>query len=222
MLYEDIDWEDLNKYRNVFDLPSEVWTDCDHINSWEDSIHNYKISNYGRLKAINSFLGCDKFVCKIVENGNGYKKFCLTGFNRKVKHYYAHRLVAFAFIPNPENLPQVNHRQTGLGKFDNRVEHLEWCTARQNILDAHANGQMDYRTKVKTKIDVKSDAFVEQMYRRYKETGKVGQTAWEFGVPRTSLSSIVNKRSRRAITDMIDKEFGNDPLCHTTNLSTSQ
>jgi hypothetical protein len=111
------------------------------------------------------------------------------------------------FIPNPEGFPQVNHKITGLGKFDNRVENLEWCTGSQNIIDAHKHGQMDYRTKIKTSIDIKSDAFVEEMYRRYKETGKVGETAREFGVPRTSLSSIVNKRSRRNITDRIDEEY---------------
>jgi hypothetical protein len=207
MKYEDIDWEDLNKYQENFNLPNEIWVDCEYVNSWENSIHNYKISNYGRLKAINEFLNCDKFVCKIVDNGNGYKKYCLSGFNNKVKHYYAHRLVAMTFIPNPEGFPQVNHKITGLGKFDNRVENLEWCTGSQNIIDAHKHGQMDYRTKIKTSIDIKSDAFVEEMYRRYKETGKVGETAREFGVPRTSLSSIVNKRSRRNITDRIDEEY---------------
>jgi len=203
---EDIDWNDINMYISNLQLPEEVWLPIDELDAnW--------ISNYGRLKSISRrYKDGRVFIRTITDNGNGYKKFALSGGkgeNGKYKtiNFYVHRLVAKYFIPNPKNLPQVNHTRDGLGKHDNRAAVLEWCTERDNILDAHDNGQMDYRTKVKTSIDVKSDEFVIAMYRVYKETGKVGETARAFNVPRTSLSSIVNKRSRRKITDPIDLEF---------------
>lgn len=57
---------------------------------------------------------------------NGYLQFNFNG-----KHMYSHRFITMCFIPNPHNLPQVNHKNEV--KTDNRVENLEWCTAEYNL-----------------------------------------------------------------------------------------
>ena len=210
MKYENIDWENLNIYKDILELPEEVWKPCDVINKVFDQDSLYWVSNYGRCKHNGKYNKLGKWlspkVFQITDNGNGYKKVALC-FNGDTKNFYMHRVVASTFIDNPDNLPQVNHMSSGLGKFDNRVEHLEWSSESHNIKDAHRNGQMKNRTELKTSIDVKSDQFIKNMYLRYLETEKVGETAREFGIPRTTLSSIVNKRSRRSVTDPIDLEY---------------
>lgn len=212
LLYEDIDWKNLNKYQSTLCLPDEVWLDCDVVNEYFGCNSSlYQVSNYGRCRHTGKTRYGTSFkyppkVFRITDNGNGYKKIALN-FQGKIKNFYMHRLVASTFLENPENLPQVNHKKTGLGKFDNRVEHLEWSSESDNIRDAHKNGLMDNRTKVNTQTEQKPDTFVAEMYKRYLVTGKVGETAREFGVSRTTLSSIINKRSRRSVTDPIDLEF---------------
>lgn len=80
----------------------------------------YEVSSHGRVRNIRTgriFTGGD--------NGHGYRRINLKG-----KKYLIHRLVALAFLPNPDNLPEVNHRDEN--KENNNVENLEWCTASYN------------------------------------------------------------------------------------------
>lgn len=69
---------------------------------------------------------------------DGYLQVVLTGRDGKRRRYYVHRLVAAAFIPNPDDLPQVNHLDGD--KTDNRVGNLEWCDCSTNNLHSHRTG----------------------------------------------------------------------------------
>lgn len=62
---------------------------------------------------------------------NGYRKVNLYDLSGKCKKKYVHRLVAEAFIPNPESKPNVNHIDAD--RSNNRVSNLEWCTQAENI-----------------------------------------------------------------------------------------
>lgn len=96
----------------------EIWKD---IKGYEDL---YEVSNLGRVR--NKVRGNILYV-KI--NHNGY---CVVKLNKdaKRKDFFVHRLVAIAFIPNPENKRTVNHKDEV--KTNNHVDNLEWMTTAEN------------------------------------------------------------------------------------------
>lgn len=74
----------------------------------------------------------------------GYMDYLLTHNGTRV-HRYAHRLVAETYLPNPHNLPEVNHKDKN--KLNNHVSNLEWCTHRENIRHASKGGAWKALTK---------------------------------------------------------------------------
>jgi len=97
----------------------------------------YEVSNMGRIKSLPKTIDihrCLQHRNEKIFNGSkdnhGY--MCVTLCNNgKRKTFKVHRLVAYAFIPNPDNLPQINHKDEN--KANNCVENLEWCDQSYNI-----------------------------------------------------------------------------------------
>jgi len=92
----------------------------------------YQVSNLGRVKSFRKPLKLkspDEYILKNYIANNGYVQVTLYGKNNREKRL-VHRMVAEAFIPNPSNLPQVNHIDEN--PSNNCSENLEWCTARYN------------------------------------------------------------------------------------------
>ena len=159
------------------------------------------ISSHGNIKN-------HKFIDrKIGDNGAGYKLAPITVVGEKrQKMYYIHRLVAQHFLPNPEtHKTQVNHVDGD--KSNNRVNNLEWVCPKENIQHMHKEGLNKNRISHGTTVTL-PDSTVANAYLSVK-IGMYGvrEAADKYGMPRTTLSSIMNKRSRRGVTDTIDEYF---------------
>jgi hypothetical protein len=119
----------------------------------------YWVSNQGRFK--NPY---GRILC-LHSHPKGYHTVQIPKRDNAGYRTQTHRLVALAFIPNPNNYPQVNHIN-GM-KTDNRVENLEWCTNKQNAHHAIANGlRPDYKKiyaakERKGRYNVTNDTIIE-------------------------------------------------------------
>ena len=98
---------------------------------------NYAITPCGKVKnrKTGRFLNPTK-------NHDGYRVVGLIQ-DKKLKHFRVHRLVAKLYLPNPLNLPQVNHKD--FDKSNNHVDNLEWCTGKENSNHAALHGRVGGR-----------------------------------------------------------------------------
>lgn len=116
----------------------EIWKSLKDIIECGD---NYEISNFGKVRSID-FIDKRGYsrkgrIMRFSNHKKGYKILSLT-FDGNRKTYKVHRLVALAFIPNPENKPEVNHKDGN--KSNNNLDNLEWSTTSENTKHAHENG----------------------------------------------------------------------------------
>lgn len=146
------------------DQPGEVWAETFFS-------PNYLISNHGRLKALYKMVGgksgslrpVPERILKVELDSYGYYRINLTVNSKQLK-YRIHRLVAIAFIPNPKNLPQINHIDGN--KTNNLPENLEWCTLLENM--AHAWRTGIYTNARKTQFK-KGHTGHPNLLKRYKK-----------------------------------------------------
>ena len=149
----------------------EIWKD---IPEYEGL---YQISTLGRVKSLG-YIGCNQtgkswshnreLIMKPEIINDGYYRIGLSK-NGKRRHYLVHRLVAKAFIPNPNNLYCINHKDEN--KANNSVSNLEWCT--QSYNNSYGNRRLKVKTKIAKKVRcIETDIVYDSIGDAYKAFNK--------------------------------------------------
>jgi hypothetical protein len=143
----------------------------------------YEISSRGDVRNVKTG--------RILKHGRnkGYASVNLYTGERKYKTKKIHRLIAEAFIDNPDGLPVINHKNGD--KLDNRIENLEWCTQAHNI--KHMIDEGLHSGKGGTHWNARlTDAIVLKM-RDLRSAGRsVNEIAKQFGVKANTASSAIS------------------------------
>lgn len=177
-------------------MDKEVWKD---IEGYENK---YQVSNFGRVRSLINSHGNPRTILKILKldrGKEGYLYIALSKENKK-KPFKVHRLVAKAFIPNPENKPQVNHIDGN--KQNNRADNLEWVTPSENIQHAYKSGLIKTRKstrKGERAIGAKlTNAQAKEIRRKYKKGSRdknIYTLAKEYEVSSITILKVVNHKT---------------------------
>lgn len=148
----------------------------------------YQVSNTGKVRDLKNHIK------PVYKNNKGYECLSLY-YNGKTYHPTVHRLVAKAFIPNPNNYDQINHKDCN--KENNSVENLEWCNRRYNYDEGmktfqYSKNEEHYFAKLKN-----SD--IPIIYELYKLGFTRATVAKIFNVRPSSLEAIEKGISYREL-----------------------
>ena len=183
-----------NPFDNIEDLPGEIWADIAGYDGM------YQISTKGRVK---SFKRGKAILIKQKLNEDGYLHVCLSkGCHHKC--FSVNRLVAMAFIPNPENKPEVDHIDNN--HTNNCVENLRWATRGENAKYAVESGAYRFgdnhpRAKLTT---AQAKEIMEIYIPRSKEYG-IKALAKKYGVSRATIENVIYGGAWRHATRAVEK-----------------
>lgn len=139
----------MGKYRLRItgDLGFEVWQDIPGYEGY------YQISTYGNVRSVERRIWGGKAYYKVPSRNKTLSKnnwdYYVVRLSKDGadRDFLVHRLVADTFIPNPQNCPQINHKDED--KTNNRVENLEWCTQQYNNCYGTRNARVSEKMKTK-------------------------------------------------------------------------
>ncbi len=168
--------------------PLEIWKDIPNYEGY------YQVSNYGRVKSLERWVlhsrrGKDFVRERILKQHiNRYCFVVLSKDNFQINKT-VHRLVAEAFIPNPLNLPEVNHNNDFGDKTDNRSWMLEWSTKKDN--NDHA---LENNLKPKGENHGRAKLTEENVFeiRKILGTKTVSEIARDYNVKPACINKIIN------------------------------
>jgi hypothetical protein len=173
-------------YENLFieSLPNEEWRD---VVGWEGL---YQVSNLGRVKslprprnAIHPYITKERILRpRKVGKDREYLSVALC-YEGKYKQEKVHRLVAKAFVPNPNNYTEVNHKDENKG--NNVALNLEWCSRSYNVNYGSGNAKR-IRTTIESVLQYTLDGIFVAEYNSFAEAAKA------VGSASANISHVVN------------------------------
>ena len=163
------------------------------VNGFESK---YEVSNYGRVRSIDhemkSLGGYRTVKGRILKQRveHGYCRVQLSISKREHPHKQVHRLVAEAFVPNPDNKPEVNHIDGC--KTNNCAENLEWATSSENSVHAIENGLQRPKTdeELQKMWDVSSKPVIRDDGEWYASASKAAEA---IGAGRSSVAKAIRR-----------------------------
>lgn len=174
----------------------EIWKD---IKGYEGL---YQVSNLGRVKSLKRKVYAgrnrlrwqyERIMSNNKSNGNGY---LIVSLNKesKDKNKYIHRLVAEAFIPNPNNYLYVNHKDEN--RKNNKVDNLEWCTALYNNIYQNAH--------IRRGLKNRNNRLSKRIYQLdddnniIKEYPSISEASRQLNLTMQSLSGCLNGKTKHS------------------------
>ncbi len=178
----------------------EVWKPIQNFEGY------YEVSSLGRVRSLdrrvkgknNSKIFKKGKILIAQKGGSGYLKVTLS-VNGKLTGKEIHRLVAKAFLPNPENKPEVNHK-TG-DKTCNTVETLEWCTALENTNHAIKLGLIGKKGEDNPRAKLTNEQVKEIRKKHVPYDIAYGTKALanKYGVNIATIQNIVHNRTYKNV-----------------------
>lgn len=157
----------------------------------------YGVTSCGKVfsKTPNRYISCkgDK---------NGYIRVALSHpITKKLKTFKIHRLVGLLYLPNPENKPEINHKNGN--KQDNRAENLEWVTTQENITHAVENKLRSTKFGTLSSKAFLDKSHLEYIYNKKLEMRSIRAIAKSLGSKESIVSSVL--RGTRYVSEFRDR-----------------
>lgn len=173
---------------------------------WKDIVGHeglYQVSNLGRVKSLKRKVYAgrnrmrwqyERILSNNKTNGNGYIVVSLNK-ESKSKNKYVHRLVAEAFLENPNNYKYINHKDQNT--FNNNANNLEFCTAQYNSTyrDAHIKRGLKHRNNL---VNSKKVYQLDENENIIKEFSSMAEANRQLGTNHTSIYACINGKQKHA------------------------
>ena len=200
------DYKKLKEFLKVIDNQEafacawlDVYQTLEIEEEWKPIVGFYnEVSNHGRVRSVTHVAGNGKTyqgkILKPIITKSGYVNVCLTAGNDESRiTKRVHRLVAEAFVENPYDKDEINHKDGN--KENNRADNLEWVTRSENEQHAYDNNLVKVLKGSEKPCAKLNEEDIQNIRKEYEDGSLQIELAERYGVARQTISSIVNRRA---------------------------